>query len=136
MKQEHAIAIQECDTLTNDGKLHFGEVVRRMREIGLERYHADYTRHERTYYMPDGQTLVLPDRHPEQPIAQDFSAVSVQAAIRAAQRGEIMYPEFLKQTFAAGCVGYFVCITGRQVIYFGRKGEQHIEHFPTAKKAD
>jgi hypothetical protein len=38
----------------------------------------------------------------------------------------------VKQTIAAGCVGYFVQITGRQVIYFGRKGEMHIERFPPA----
>lgn len=33
---------------------------------------------------------------------------------------------------AAGCVGYFVQITGQQVLYFGRNGECHIELFPAA----
>ena len=37
--------------------------------IGLERYHADYTRHETTYYMPDGESIVVPVDHPSQPIA-------------------------------------------------------------------
>ncbi len=34
---------------------------------------------------------------------------------------------------AAGCVGYFVQITGRRVIYFGRSGESHVEQFPPAQ---
>jgi uncharacterized protein YbcV (DUF1398 family) len=132
MTQQQIAAIQECATLSIEGKISFGEVVGRMIAIGLERYHADYTRHECTYYMPDGHSLVLPVRHPPIPIAQTFSADGVQSAIRQAQRGEIVYPEFLTQTFTPGCVGYFVQITGRQVIYFGRNGEQHVEKFPTA----
>jgi uncharacterized protein YbcV (DUF1398 family) len=103
--------------------------------IGLERYHADYTRRESTYYMPDGDSIVIPVDHPPMPIAVAFSPTGVQAAVRQAQRGEIFYPEFLKQTFAAGCVGYFVQLTGRQVIYFGRDGEQHVERFPWASLA-
>jgi uncharacterized protein YbcV (DUF1398 family) len=130
MTEQQTAMIQECAALSIAGKISFGAVVNRLMGIGLERYHADYTRHECTYYMPDGQSLVVPVNHSPQPIAQTFSATGVEAAVRQAQRGEIFYPEFLKQTFAAGCVGYFVQITGRQVIYFGRNGEQHVEKFP------
>lgn len=130
MNPQQISTIQECNALTNAGKISFGAVVAKLMAIGLERYHADYTRHERTYYMPDGDSLVLPSTHPSEQIARDFSAKGVESAVRQAQRGEIVYPDFLKQTFAAGCVGYFVQITGRQVIYFGRNGEQHIEKFP------
>jgi uncharacterized protein YbcV (DUF1398 family) len=84
--------------------------------------------------MPDGSSLVVPVSHPDMPIAREFSASGVEQAVRRAQRGEIFYPEFLKQTFAAGCVGYFVQITGQHVIYFGRNGEQHIERFPSSPK--
>ena len=132
MNQQQITVIQECASLSVDGKISFGDVVGRLMKIGLERYHADYTRHECTYYMPDGESIVVPVHHPAIPIAQEFSAKGVESAVRQAQRGEIFYPEFLKQTFAAGCIGYFVQITGRQVIYFGRKGEQHIERFPSA----
>jgi hypothetical protein len=34
----------------------------------------------------------------------------------------------------AGCVGYFVQITGQCVQYFGRKGEVHTEWFPGADR--
>jgi hypothetical protein len=33
---------------------------------------------------------------------------------------------------AAGTVYYIAYLTGKQVIYFGRKGEFHIEKFPQA----
>ena len=130
MNREHAAVIEECALLSSQGRISFGAVVGRLAEIGLERYHADYTRHEITYYMPDGESLVVPVSHPPTAIAEVFSAAGVEAAVRQAQSGAIMYPEFVKQTTAAGCVGYFVQITGRQVIYFGRKGGQHVERFP------
>ncbi|HEY1923105.1 MAG TPA: DUF1398 family protein [Tepidisphaeraceae bacterium] len=132
MNQQQTSVIQECATLSIQGKISFGDVVGKLMGIGLERYHADYTRHESTYYMPDGDSIVISVKHPPDAIADAFSAKDVEAAVRAAQRGEVFYPEFLKQTFAAGCVGYFVLLTGRQVIYFGRRGEQHVEKFPPA----
>jgi uncharacterized protein YbcV (DUF1398 family) len=132
MNQEQIAVIQDCAALSIQGKISFGAVVGKLMGIGLERYHADYTRHECTYYMPDGESLVVPVNHSNAPIAEEFSAKGVEAAVKQAQRGEIFYPEFVKQTIAAGCVGYFVQITGRQVIYFGRKGETHIERFPPA----
>jgi uncharacterized protein YbcV (DUF1398 family) len=68
------------------------------------------------------------------PIAHEFSASGVEAAVRQAQRGEIMYPQFTRQVLAAGCVGYFVQMTGKCVQYFGRNGEIHTEWFPGAGK--
>jgi uncharacterized protein YbcV (DUF1398 family) len=54
----------------------------------------------------------------------------VVAAIRAAQADTIRYPEFMKQAMAAGAVAYWVFLSGKKVIYFGRRGEFHIEEFP------
>jgi uncharacterized protein YbcV (DUF1398 family) len=131
MTQEQITVIQECASLSIAGKISFGAVVGKLMGIGLERYHADYSRMENTYYMPDGQSLVVSMPHATVQIAEIFSAKGVETAVRQAQRGEIFYPEFIKQTVAAGCVGYFVQITGHQVIYFGRNGEQHVEKFPS-----
>jgi uncharacterized protein YbcV (DUF1398 family) len=66
-------------------------------------------------------------------IGAEFSPERVEAAIRASQRGEINYPQFLGQTMAFGCVGYFVQIAGRRALYFGRNGEVHLEPFPASK---
>ncbi len=122
MNPAHAAVMQECATLSLAGQITFPEVVRRLAEIGVERYHADYTRHEITYYLPDGDSLVVTVPPHAQAAAKTFSAVGVESAIRLIQRGEIVYTQFVQKTMAAGCIGYFVQITGRCAQYFGRNG--------------
>lgn len=122
--------IEACVAGSWQGTLPFPEVVGRLAAAGVERYHVDYARHECTHYLASGESLVIPVEHPPTPIAAVFSAAGVEAAIRASQRGEIDYPEFLRRTLAAGCVGYFVQLTGRRALYFGRLGEVHVEPFP------
>ena len=36
----------------------------------------------------------------------------------------------MKQATAADVIAYWAFLAGRKVIYFGRKGEAHIEEFP------
>ena len=133
MTSEQTNVANEVAELSAKGKIHFGEVVGRLMKAGIERYHADYSRKENTYYAPDGGSAVVLMVHGHARIADQFSAVGVEAAVRQAQRGEIMYPEFTRQMLAAGCVGYFVQITGECVQYFGRNGEIHTEWFPGAQ---
>jgi uncharacterized protein YbcV (DUF1398 family) len=133
MNNQQMTIANECAALSSRGKLHFGEVVARLLEAGIERYHADYSRRETTYYTPDGSSCIVPMEHAPLPIAHDFSAPLIEAAVRQAQRREIMYPEFTRQALAAGCVGYFVQLTGKRVHYFGRSGQTHTEWFPGTK---
>lgn len=134
MNNEQMIAAKECATLSATGKIHFGDVVGRLIKAGIERYHADYSRMENTYYTPGGGSCVVPMEHEHTSVAQAFSASQVEAAVRQAQRAEIMYPQFTSQVLDAGCVGYFVQITRMCVQYFGRNGEVHTEWFPGAKR--
>ena len=134
MNSEQVNVAKECAGLSALGKIHFGEVIKRLMEAGIERYHADYSRNETTYYTSDGGSCVVPMENEHMPIAQAFSASGVDAAVRQAQSGQTMYPQFTRQVLAAGCVGYFVQITGKCVQYFGRYGEIHTEWFPGAKK--
>lgn len=126
--------VNECAALSAAGKISFGEVVTRLSKAGIERYHADYSRMETTYYSTDGTSHVVPMHQEAATIADTFSAQQVESGVRQSQRGEIMYPAFTRQALAAGCVGYFVQITGQCVQYFGRRGEIHTEWFPGAKK--
>lgn len=130
MNAEQVQTIQACAQGALAGELAFPEIVRRLAESGIERYHADYSRQEITYYFPDGDSLVVAAPHPSHPTAAEFSPSAVETAIRQSQRNEHTYLDFIRKTMAAGCVGYFVQITGRRVIYFGRNGELHVEHFP------
>jgi len=126
-------AIEACAKGSHAGTMDFATVVETLSAVEVESYHADYRRGETTYYLPSGETHVVALPGPEVPIADLFHADAVVAAVRGSQRGEVRYPEFLRRTRAAGCVGYFVWIAGRQVQYSGRRGEIHTEHFPGAR---
>lgn len=110
--------------------MHFGQVVAALLDAGVEGYHVDYRAQTITYYLPTGATHGIALHAPEIDIPDAFDAEEVRAAIRGSQRGEVKYPEFLQRTMRAGCAGYIVFIAGKQVLYFGRQGEQHIEQFP------
>jgi uncharacterized protein YbcV (DUF1398 family) len=103
----------------------------RLDAAGVESYHADYRRRSTTYYLPSGASYSVALHTPSSPVTDVFDAEAVRASIRGAQRGEVRYPEFVQRTVAAGCVGYIVWITGRHVRYFGRRGEDHVEPFPS-----
>lgn len=136
MNADQKETVRECARLSAAGRIHFGDLVARLMSAGIERYHADYTRMEVTYYAPGGGSCVEPMEHGPASIADAFLAPQVEAAVRQAQRGEIMYPQFTRQVLAAGCVGYFVQISGRRVQYLGRNGEIHTEWFPGGPAPD
>lgn len=125
--------IHETLAKSQAGELTFPEVVRRLMEVGVESYFCDLANGAETFYTVDGKThreaMVLPLR----PIAEDFSPGDLVAAIRGAQADTIRYPEFMKRSAAAGVIGYWAFLTGKKVIYFGRKGDTHVEEFPNAK---
>ena len=115
------------------GKQTFPEVIRALMGAGVESYHADFARGEDTFYMPNGKTHVEKMEIPDTKIAEDFSPEALVATIRAVQADQIRYPDFLPRAMAAGTTGYWVYLTGKRVIYFGRKGETHVEEFPRSK---
>lgn len=133
MNEEQKKVVELCAEQSAGGTISFGEVVGRLDQAGIERYYADYSRMETIYYLPSGASHVVQMGHLPMPIADAFLADAVEASVRQAQRGEIKYPTFVKQTIEAGCVGYFVQIAGQRVHYFGRRGEVHTEWFPGAK---
>jgi uncharacterized protein YbcV (DUF1398 family) len=124
--------LNECGRLSLEGRITFPEVVARLSATGVERYHADLVRREKTYYDASGRAHVEPMAFDTPPIAAAFAADGIVAAIRAIQRNEMEYRAFLSRIMSAGCVGYFVFIAGRRAIYFGRGGELHVEQFPRA----
>jgi len=133
MTDEQAQVLQQCARGALTGELAFPEIIGRLGQLGVERYHADYSRAEITYYLPNGDSLVVATPHPAHATAAEFSPAAVETAVRHSQRNEHSYLDFIRKTMAAGCVGYFVQITGRRVIYLGRQGECHVEHFPPAR---
>lgn len=118
---------------SNAGKLIFSQVVQRLLAAGAASYFVDAVRAEHTAYLVDGTTLVEKVHLALDPVAPHFSKPALVAAIRAAQRDEIRYPEFMRRSAAAGVVAYWAFLTGKKVIYFGTQGDFHVEHFPGAQ---
>lgn len=132
MHQEAIATMHECARLSDQGKISFPEVVRKLIRVGVERYHTDLCIQEHVFYMPSGETHVETMDLPGWPIGTEFHEQWMQLAIHAIQNGEILYLEFLRRIMLAGCVGYFVLLTGHKVQYFGRKGEIHTEPLPAS----
>jgi uncharacterized protein YbcV (DUF1398 family) len=125
--------VEECTKGSDDGRLTFPQVVMKLIEAGVEQYHADLRRAERTYYMPNDESVVVAGAPIKTSPARDFSADGVVAALRAIQGQKISYKEFCEQIAAMGCVGYLVSIAGRRVVYYGRTCDSYVEPFPGAK---
>lgn len=130
MNQATLNAIRDTFEASNQGAIHFGEVIGRLMDVGVESYHVDYRSGRTTYYLPDGSTVDFKFERPAQGIAELFDGEALRAAIRGAQQGRVMYPEFKPLSQRAGCSAYTVWIAGRHVVYAGRRGETHIERFP------
>ena len=126
-------AMHEVTIETQEGRMTFPQVVGKLLEIGVESYQVDFAAGRKTYYLVDGQTHSEPMTLKLDPVALEFSSSGLVAAIRGAQADTIRYPEFVKRSTAAGVIGYWAFLAGKQVAYFGRKGETHVEYFPGTK---
>lgn len=127
------LAIHETAVATQQGKMTFPQVVQALLEAGVESYLVDFAAAQKTHYLADGTTVTVPMILEPGSIAPEFDDRALVAAIRGAQADTVRYPDFVKRSTAAGVIGYWAFLTGRKVIYFGRKGEQHIEEFPRVK---
>jgi len=112
------------------GEVVFPEVVRRLVAEGVESYFTDFVKGETTFYGGEGGTHRVGKGLGAGDVAGAFSGEAVVGAIRAAQADQIRFPEFAGRAKAAGVAGYWAFLTGRKVVYFGRKGEMHVEEFP------
>jgi len=130
MNETTRATIQSTFHASNQGSIHFGQVIGQLVGAGVESYHVDYRSGRTTYYLPDGSTVDFNFERPQHGIADAFDGDAVRAAILGAQQGRVMYPEFKQLSQRAGCVAYTVWIAGRHVVYLGRRGEAHVERFP------
>lgn len=131
MTTEQVLAVQQCVRGSLTGEMTFPQIIQQLMELGVERYHADYSREENTFYLTTGESVVVACPHPPGETGMAFAKDDVASAVRQSQQGEHTYLDFVRKTMVAGCVGYFVQITGRKAIYFGRDGDSHVELFPS-----
>jgi uncharacterized protein YbcV (DUF1398 family) len=122
--------IQDVMSKTQAGEMIFPQVIGALSESGVESYFCDLIAGRETFYGRDGVTHTAPMSLAVAPVAEDFSGEGIVAAIRGAQADTVRYPEFVRLSRHAGVAAYWAFLTGRQVTYFGRKGESHTERFP------
>jgi uncharacterized protein YbcV (DUF1398 family) len=122
---------------SESGEMSFPECVRLLTQAGFDGYAVDFRRSTRTYYMPQGDAIELEAEPTPTPVAERFDPSVIQDAIREAQAlvAGYSYRGFCAKVAAAGCAGYLVSLVGERVLYYGRTGETHTEHFPGARPA-
>jgi uncharacterized protein YbcV (DUF1398 family) len=113
-----------------NGTMSFPDVVKTLAEAGVESYHVDLVQNRKTFYTPSGDVFEEAFAYKGPVAAAEFRSEAVVEAIRASQQKQITYVDFLKRILEAGATDYTVYIQGRKAIYFGRKGEFHVENFP------
>jgi uncharacterized protein YbcV (DUF1398 family) len=125
---------RSCLNGSESGTLTFPQIVVALKASGFDGYAVDLRRATITYYLTDGEALVLESVKPRGPVAAPFDEESVRAAIRDAQANVpgYTYRAFCDRVAAAGCAGYMVSLLGGRVLYHGRSGETHVEHIPSA----
>jgi len=114
--------IAECMTLSF-ADTPFPQVVQKLVGAGVKSYTADLVKLRNTYYGADGEAFdeALPLKDGPA-IAPAFDAVAVAASVKAIQRGEIGYAEFLRRIMMSGCSHYEVFIAGRRRCISGVMG--------------
>lgn len=130
MDSTTAASIRDTFQASAEGRLHFGQVVGRLIDAGVDSYAVDYRANRITSHLGTDGVVEVDLAPVDAAIARAFDVDAIKAAIRGAQQGVVMYPEFKRLSRLAGCVGYVVWISGRHVTYFGRNGETHVERFP------
>jgi hypothetical protein len=123
---------QKCLDSAYANTMSFPESVKMLSEAGFEGYEVDYRLNTRTHYLPNGDTLVLPNPHGPEAVSPAFNQPEIAATIKWAQSEapDYSYADFNRKVIANGCAGYIVSFIGRRVLYFGRTAETHVEHFP------
>lgn len=123
-------AIEECTQLNFEGKIGFGENVKRLLAADAVWYLVDLVQLKKVSYgADDAYSESMPLTNPGK-VGNRFSKSAITDTTAAIQRKEIDYPEFLRRLIAGGCVYYVIFMKGRKMAYVGSLGESHEEDFP------
>lgn len=121
-----------CLESAEDNTMTFPQIAGTLIEEGFEGYMVDFRRAAATYYGADGDSVELPMRRVDIPVAPALDAAALQSAIREAQQlaSSYTYEGFCRKAASSGVAGYLVSFSGRRALYFSRAAEIHVERFP------
>jgi uncharacterized protein YbcV (DUF1398 family) len=123
--------VTEAAAASLAGTLPFPEIVAKLVAAGVEYYHVDYAGRCVQFYDGTGARVVTGiEFEGLGPIASDFNASELKAAILDSQRNGQKFRDFSARAMKAGVQGYYAFLRGRRVTYLGRTGDEHTEWFP------
>jgi hypothetical protein len=99
---------QTCLEGAESNSMTFPQIVGRLMQAGFESYAIDFRRATATYYLPNGDSAVVPTHRAIASIADTLDVAAAQAAIREAQQlvPGYTYAGFSAKVMAADCAGY------------------------------
>ena len=102
-----------------------------LRGAGVTRYYFDVPSSTVIYATAAGDVL-QPGTflRTERTLIPPFDEALLVDAIRADQRGESSFPEFVEATLLAGAIRYEVDTAARTCTYLGAHGERYLEQYP------
>lgn len=139
LPQETIAVLHECSERSVAGNITFPEVVGKLMAVGIESYHADLYRREKTYYASNGDSHVESESGLDAmvfnagAVAKELNPDGVKEALRRIQHKEIDYQQFLRDILSAGVANYWVYLAGKRAIYVARNGDEYVEWFPGAR---
>jgi uncharacterized protein YbcV (DUF1398 family) len=113
--------------------LPFPQTVAKLMELGVQRYHVDFTAQSITAYV-GGEVDVAPVALEAVQGSPSWSVEKIKEALTLVQGGKISYSEFSKGIIDGGVTNYWAYLAGKRVIYLGALGDIHVEWFPGGAK--
>ncbi len=115
----------------------FPQTVTALIDLNVPRYHVDYMGCTTTSYIRDTASRAVTVHVASIPshgsgAVGTFNREQLKVTLQAVIRGKLTYPEFASGCIDAGVVGYIAFIDGKRVVYYGEKGDHHVEWFPGA----
>ena len=101
---------RECTMLSDEEKITFPEVVRRLAEADIELYYADLLASNKTYYANNNALTIACSSKSKRKVADIFNPEGIIRAIQKIQSGQIKYQEFLKNIMDSGVISYMVLL--------------------------
>ncbi len=115
------------------GAAAFPQAVGALIQADVEYYRVDYVTLTKTCHGADGSVVTTSLNYEGlPPIAPDFDAAALKAALLDSQRNGQHYRDFSRRAMQAGVQTYTAFLRGQRVVYLGRQGDQHVEWFPGA----
>lgn len=132
MNETQKATAKTCLEAAETNSMAFPEIVGALIGAGFESYMIDFRRRTASYYLPDGEFVELATHTIAAQMPPKLDIVQLQAVIREAQQQVqgYTYKLFCEKAVSTGCATYIVSFSGRRVVYIGRTGETHTEHFP------